>query len=121
MMVISGRSVLIVDDHPEFRAFAHLLLDDGDWRVVGEAGDAAEALAAVSALRPDIVLLDIQLPDRDGFEVAAELARAPDAPSVVLMSSREARDYGQRLAEAPARGFVPKRQLSSDALASLAA
>ena len=105
MMVDASRSVVIVDDHPEFRAFAHLLLEQDSWRIVGEAADAAEAIAAVAEHRPDIVLLDVQLPDRDGFDVAAELARDPEPPAVVFMSSREASDYGERLERA--RGPLP--------------
>jgi DNA-binding NarL/FixJ family response regulator len=120
MMASACRRVLIVDDHPEFGAFAHALLDAEGWDVVGEAADAAEALRAVRELRPELVLLDIQLPDRDGFAVAEELARDPSPPVVVLMSSRQAADYGARLRDARARGFLPKTELSGAALAALA-
>lgn len=119
MATRQSRSVLIVDDHSEFRSVARLLLDTDGWNVVGEAADAAQALDAAAALRPDVVLLDIQLPDRSGFEVAAELARAVQAPCVVLMSSRDASDYGARLRDGPALAFVAKRDLSSDALMAL--
>jgi DNA-binding NarL/FixJ family response regulator len=114
-------SLLIVDDHPDFRPFARALLGAEGWNVVGEAADAATAVAAAHALRPDVVLLDIQLPDGDGFAVAEELAREPAPPVVVLMSSRDARDYGARIAAGPARGFLPKTELSGAALAALAA
>jgi two-component system, NarL family, nitrate/nitrite response regulator NarL len=121
MTLSRPQSVLIVDDHAEFGAFVHTLLEAEGWEVVGEAADAGSAIDAVHALAPELVLLDIQLPDRDGIEVAEELAREPSPPAVVLMSSREASDYGARLSGAPACGFLPKTALSGAALASLAA
>ena len=112
-------TVLIVDDHPAFRESASALLEAEGFAVVGEAADGDEAIAAVARLRPQVVLLDIQLPDLDGFAVAALLARGPDPPSVVLISSREAAAYGPRLGAAAALGFIPKRELSGSALAAL--
>ena len=112
-------TVLIVDDHTPFRASARALLQAEGFEVVGEAADGAEAVAAVAALRPQIVLLDVQLPDLDGLAVAEQLATAPDPPAVVLISSRDAAAYGPRLQAAPARGFIPKRELSGEALVSL--
>ena len=79
----------------------------------------AAAVKAVAVLRPEIVLLDIQLPDLDGLAVAEQLAGAPDPPAVVLISSRDAAAYGPRLQATPARGFIPKRGLSGEALAAL--
>lgn len=114
-------SLLVVDDHPGFRPFACALLGAEGWNVVGEAADAAGAIAAVHALHPDVVLLDVQLPDRDGFAVAQELALEAQPPAVVLMSTRDASDYGVRVQRAPARGFLPKGELSGAALAALAA
>jgi DNA-binding NarL/FixJ family response regulator len=114
-----GPTVLIVDDHAAFRASARALLRAGGFDVVGEAADGAEAVAAVVALRPEIVLLDIQLPDLDGLTVAEQLAAAPDPPAVVLISSRDATAYGPRLQAIPARGFIPKSGLSGEALAAL--
>jgi DNA-binding NarL/FixJ family response regulator len=114
--------VLIVDDHAEFRAFARTLLDvDGDFVVTGEASDGQGALAAVDRLRPDVVLLDVQMPGLDGFEVAERLADTPGAPRVVLTSTRVATDYGDRLLSAPIDGFMPKHDLSAAALAALVA
>jgi DNA-binding NarL/FixJ family response regulator len=112
-------TVLIVDDHPAFRASASTLLEAEGFAVVGEAADGDEAVAAVERLRPQIVLLDIQLPEGDGFAVAERLARSPDPPLVVLISSREAAAYGPRLEVAAARGFITKRELSGTALACL--
>ena len=113
------RSVLIVDDHEAFRAAARALLEADGFDVVGEAGDGATAIQAAAALRPNIVLLDIQLPGADGFLVAEQLARIPDAPAVVLISSRDAATYGRRFVETPARGFLTKSRLSGKALAAL--
>jgi DNA-binding NarL/FixJ family response regulator len=112
------KRVLIVDDHQPFRAVARELLEGAGYIVTGEAADAAEALAAVAAHAPDAVLLDVQLPDRDGFTVAKELA-ASDGPTVVLISSRDADDYGRRVAACGARGFIPKSKLSAAAVAAL--
>ena len=115
------QTVLIVDDHPEFRASATALLEAEGFAVVGEAADGDEAIAAVERLRPQVVLLDIQLPDLDGFAVAERLASSSDPPRIVLISSREAAAYGPRLEAAAARGFIPKRDLSGSALAALVA
>jgi CheY-like chemotaxis protein len=114
------RTVLIVDDHASFRRFARRLLEAGGFTVAGEADDGASALAAVEALRPELVLLDILLPDMDGFEVAKRLVERADRPIVVLTSSREAADFGSRLEESHAWGFITKGELSSAALAALA-
>jgi DNA-binding NarL/FixJ family response regulator len=112
-------TVLIVDDHPAFRASAGALLEAGGFEVVGEAASGAEAISAAATLRPRVVLLDIQLPDLDGLAVAERLAAAPEPPLVVLTSSRDAAWWGPRLAEAPARGFIPKSRLSGETLAAL--
>jgi DNA-binding NarL/FixJ family response regulator len=112
-------TVLIVDDHPSFRSFARALLESEGFSVVGEAEDGAAAIAAVEALRPAIVLLDVQLPDLDGFEVAERLAAANVPPVVVLVSTRTAAAYGDRLLTTPACGFIPKTSLSAAALTAL--
>jgi len=108
--------VLIVDDHASFRALARLLLSADGFDVVAEAGDGADALSAARDLRPDIVLLDVQLPGIDGFQVAQTLADDPSAPMAVLISSRSRADYGTRVADSAARGFIAKAELSGDAL-----
>jgi DNA-binding NarL/FixJ family response regulator len=112
-------SVLIVDDHPAFRSFARTLLGAEGFVVVGEAGDGAEALVEARRLQPDVVLLDVQLPDTNGFEVAEQIAETPDPPLVVLISTRDASAYRRRLATTTARGFIAKDDLSGAALAAL--
>ena len=112
-------TVLIVDDHEAFRESASALLAAEGFAVVGAARDGATALAEAERLRPDVILLDIQLPDVDGFAVAEQLAGAPDSPAVVFISSRDAAAYGARLEAATARGFIAKRELSGAALAAL--
>jgi len=96
-----------------------MLLDGAGFEVVGESEDVAGALAAAQALRPEIVLVDIGLPDGDGFEVAAHLAASDDAPVVILVSSREGAWYRSRLAQSPARGFISKGDLTAEAVAAL--
>jgi DNA-binding NarL/FixJ family response regulator len=112
-------TVLIVDDHAEFRASARAMLESEGFDVVGEASDGAAALESVIRIQPEIVLLDIQLPELDGLEVAERLAKIPRPPIVVLISSRDAVVYGARLKNSPARGFIPKSGLSGDTLATL--
>lgn len=112
-------SVVIVDDHAGFRRMARRMLDDAGFDVVGEAGDGASALATVARLRPAMVLLDVQLPDLDGFAVVRLLEEGGSGAAVILTSSRSASDYGARLAESSARGFIPKAELSGPALACL--
>ncbi len=109
--------VLIVDDHPGFRRFARGLLQAEGLDVIGEAGDEKSALAAVERLRPDLVLLDVLLPGRDGFAVAGRLRELDPTLTIVLISSRTAEELGVRLREAPVAGFVQKDDLSASALA----
>ena len=112
-------TVMIVDDHADFREAASALLAAEGFSVVGHASGGREALAAVERLRPEVVLLDVQLPDLDGFAVSERLSTSPDPPVVVLVSSRDAEAYGGRLATVKARGFLTKRELSGAALAAL--
>ena len=113
-------TVLIVDDHAGFRSFARRLLEADGFTVVGEAGDGGSAVEAAARLRPALVLLDVMLPDTDGFAVARQLAESGTGSTVVLTSSREADDFGGRLERSPARGFIHKDELSGAALAALA-
>jgi DNA-binding NarL/FixJ family response regulator len=110
---------LIVDDHPSFRAAARMLLEAEGFDVVGEAGDGLTGISESRRLSPDIVLLDVNLPDIDGFEVAARLADGTAA--VVLTSSRDAREFGPLVDRCGARGFVGKADLSGDVLRTLLA
>jgi len=114
-------TVLIVDDHEGFREVARQLLEADGIEVVGEAADGESAITQAQRLRPQLVLLDVQLPDIDGFEVAARLGEAKDPPAVVLTSSYAASSYRRRLAQSPACAFIPKGELSGGALAALLA
>lgn len=112
-------NVLIVDDHAGFRSRARSLLEAGGYVVVGDAVDGTSAVAAVMALKPALVLLDVQLPDHDGFAVARELTKNYPDVKIVLISTRDARDYGRKLHESGVRGFIPKGELCPAALTSL--
>lgn len=112
-----GRSVVIIDDHARFRRSARALLELEGYEIVGEASDAASAVEAVTAGRPDVVLLDVALPDGSGFDVAERLAGGPW--QVVLVSSRSRRDLGSRVRTCGAAGFVPKDELSGSTLAAV--
>jgi CheY-like chemotaxis protein len=111
-------TLLIVDDHAAFRSLVRQMLSAEGFEVTGEAPDGESAVAAVQDLQPDAVLLDIQLPGIDGFEVARRIASIDDAPLVVLTSARAASDYGRRIADSPATGFLAKHDLSGPALAA---
>jgi len=108
--------VLIVDDHAGFRVSARALLEADGFDVIGEAADGQSALEQAQRLRPEVVLLDVQLPGMDGFAVAERLAAEPDAPLVVLISSRGRGAFRNRLAGAPARGFITKSEFSGESL-----
>ena len=112
-------TILIVDDHAGFRFQVRALLEADGLDVVGESVDGTSGLAAARLLRPDLVLLDIGLPDVDGFEVALALAADGTPPFVVLTSSREASEYGPRLASSRVLGFIPKDELSGAAIRTL--
>ena len=113
------RTILIVDDHDGFRASARALLEADGFQVLGEAVDGESAVEAARRLRPEVVLLDIQLPGLDGFAVAERLAAGAEPPVVVLISSRGEHTYRRRLAGSPARGFISKDEFSGECLASL--
>jgi DNA-binding NarL/FixJ family response regulator len=118
--LVMGLTVLIVDDHPSFRASARAMLESEGFDVVGEAEDGASAVEAVRALSPDVVLLDVQLPDMTGFDVCAAIQdRNGGTPEIVLVSSRDVSDYGELVAASCACGFVPKGELSGELLADL--
>ena len=112
-------TVLIVDDHADFRASARAMLEAEGFNVVGEAAGGEQALAEVERLRPDVVLLDVQLPGEDGLAVAKRLSTGGSSATVILISSRDAAAYGPRLDTAAAGGFLAKGMLSGEALAAL--
>jgi DNA-binding NarL/FixJ family response regulator len=108
--------VLIVDDHAGFRAHARRLLEFEGYRVVGEAADSASALEVARALGPELTLVDVHLPDANGFELATWLGALPDPPAVVLTSSRDGAGLEECVSRCGARGFVPKSELSREAI-----
>jgi DNA-binding NarL/FixJ family response regulator len=112
-----GTTVVIVDDHAPFRAAARRLLEREGFEVVGEAGDGASGVQLARELGPDLVLLDVVLPDLTGFDVADELAGGH--ARVVLVSSRDRADFGPRLRRSPAAGFISKDQLSGSRVREL--
>jgi DNA-binding NarL/FixJ family response regulator len=112
-------NVLIVDDHPSFRANARALLEAEGFEVVGEAGDATSAIAAARELAPDVILLDIQLPDANGVEAAKQIDRRDGRPAIVLTSSRDVSYLAGVLSDSPACGFIPKSELSGAAVRAL--
>jgi DNA-binding NarL/FixJ family response regulator len=114
-------TLLIVDDHEDFAQSARTLLELEGFDVVGVAADGPSALLAVEKLRPDVVLLDIQLPGMDGFEVVRRLPAASLQPRVVLISSRDRSAYATESFDAPVRGFLGKNELSGAALHALVA
>jgi len=107
--------IVIVDDHPAFRAWARAVLAADGFRIAGEAVDGASAVAEVRAVRPDVVLLDVQLPDTDGFEVADALLAARPVPAIILTSSRDAAAYAADLART-GLPFIAKEDLSGSAI-----
>jgi|SRR5882672_174694 len=110
-------TALIVDDHAAFRASARTLLQDEGFEVVGEAEDGRSGIEFARALDPDLVLLDVALPDLSGLEVAERLAESRS--KVVLVSSRDTRDFGARFRKTGALGFIPKDDLSAETLKEL--
>jgi CheY-like chemotaxis protein len=112
-------TVVVVDDHSSFRRLAGRLLESAGYVVVGFAEDGSSAIEAVREHRPDLVLLDVLLPDMAGFEVARELAAGEERPVVVLTSSRSASELGSLVRSEHAKGFISKRDLTVAALAAL--
>jgi DNA-binding NarL/FixJ family response regulator len=112
-------TVLIVDDHDGYRSFLAQMLEGAEFSVVGTAEDGESAVPAVEELKPDLVLLDVQLPGIDGFEVAERLNRIDPPPAVILISTRDREDFGVRLTTAPVLGFVPKHEMSLEAVEEL--
>jgi DNA-binding NarL/FixJ family response regulator len=114
-----GRRVLVVDDHAGFRTCARTLLESEGFDVVGEAADGASAVALAAEVEVELVLLDIQLPDVDGFAVAERLLAADPTLRIVLVSSRDRSSYGRLIENSGACGFLSKGDLSGAALERL--
>jgi DNA-binding NarL/FixJ family response regulator len=114
-----ARTVVVVDDHADFRAHAVELLEAAGYQVVGSCPDGQSAVRAITELRPDVVLLDVQLPDIDGFGVIEQARIRAGGPTVVLTSTRDAADYGGRIARSGAVGFLSKTELSAQSLDQL--
>jgi DNA-binding NarL/FixJ family response regulator len=114
-----AQTILIVDDHPSFLAAARLLLEEDGFLVVGTATDGASAVTETLRLAPDVVLLDVALPDIDGFEVASRLRAAGSESAIVFTSSRDSSDFGTAIAESGAHGFIAKAEISGDAVRAL--
>jgi DNA-binding NarL/FixJ family response regulator len=110
--------VLLVDDDERFRATARRALEADGIEIVGEVGNGLDVCEAAARCRPDVVLLDLGLPDIDGLEVARRLRSEEGGPVVILISTRDAA-YGERMALGLAAGFLPKHQLSLSAILSL--
>jgi DNA-binding NarL/FixJ family response regulator len=114
------RRILVVDDHAGFRNCARALLTAEGFDVVGEAEDGASALALAAELEPELVLLDVQLPDIDGFEVASRLLAAQNrGVKIVLISSRDRSAYGSLVETSGAVGFISKDELSGGTIERL--
>ena len=116
-----GHTILIVDDHPSFRASARTVLESEGFDVIGEAADGASAITEICRLRPEIVLLDVQLPDIDGFDVCLQITAYAEHPMVIMTSSRDGSDFGPLVSTSGARGFVPKAELSGARMQELLA
>jgi DNA-binding NarL/FixJ family response regulator len=116
---VTASTILVIDDHGGFRATARRMLERDGWTVVGEAADGRSGLAAAAELAPDVVLLDIGLPDIDGFAVAERLATSASATAVVLISSRDPEAYRDRVRTSRVAGFIAKDRLDGAALRSL--
>jgi DNA-binding NarL/FixJ family response regulator len=111
---------LIVDDSAAFRVAATSMLERAGFNVVGIASTEAEALDCTHELRPDVILLDIDLGAESGFDVAEALHRAgPPAPSVILISTHDEQDFADMIADSPALGFLPKFALSPESIRRL--
>jgi DNA-binding NarL/FixJ family response regulator len=112
-------TVVIVDDHAGFRRAARAVLESDGFVILGEAWDARSGYDLVASVRPDVALLDIGLPDEDGFELTDRLLERADPPIVVLISGRDRPIFQDRLDRSGARGFIAKRELTGATLGAL--
>ena len=111
-----SKTIVIVDDHADFRAHVADLVASAGYEVVGSCPDGRSAVEAIATLRPHVVLLDVQLPDIDGFGVLERTRNRGETPIVILTSTREVADYGRRVARSGAAGFISKPDLSAQSL-----
>lgn len=114
-----GMTVIVVDDHPGFRACARRALEEEGYRVVGEATDGPSAVTCAKETHPELALVDVHLVGTDGFDVAARLAALGDAPAIILISSHDRCEIEPLVAGSAARGFLPKDELSREAIQGL--
>ena len=117
----AGSTILIVEDHPSFLAVARFLLETDGFVVVGVATDGASAVRETLRVSPEIVLLDVSLPDMDGFEVASQLRAAGASSRIVFTSSRDGSDFGSKITDSGGSGFIAKAELSGEVLRALVA
>lgn len=115
------RSIAIIDDNSGFRASARRVLEDQGYVVAAEAADGSSGVDAVKSSEVEIAIVDIQLPDFDGFEVARRICAGESPPAVVLVSSRDRADFGSLVDRSPARGFIAKSDLSGASLQAVVA
>jgi DNA-binding NarL/FixJ family response regulator len=113
------RRTVLIDDNNRFRATARRVLEAAGYEVVAEAADGESGVVAVREAKPDLALIDVQLPDIDGFEVTRRLVESGSSSAIVLISSRDRSDFGNLVDASGARGFVPKAELSAESLAAL--
>jgi DNA-binding NarL/FixJ family response regulator len=110
---------LIVDDNGSFISAARAFLEQDGLSIVGVAATTAEALRRAETLRPDVILVDIFLGDESGLGLVARLHKTAGAPAVILISTHAETDVSELVAESGADGFLPKAELSADAVRSL--
>lgn len=114
--------LLLVDDHAVVRSGLHMLLESqADVEIVGEAGTAEEALALLATTNPEVVLMDIGLPDMSGIEAAREIKRRRPETAVVALTIHEGEEYFFKMLEAGAVGYVPKRAAPEELLGAILA
>ncbi len=114
--------LLLVDDHAVVRSGLRILLEsETDVEIVGEAGNAEEAVAALNQLELDVILMDIGLPDRSGIDAAREIKRRSPEIAVVALTIHEDKEYFFRMLEAGASGYVPKRAAPDELLTAIRA
>jgi len=112
--------LLLVDDHEVVRSGLKMLLEgEGDVEIIGEAGTARDTITLVSKLHPDVVLMDIGLPDLSGIEATAEIKRLWPQVSVVALTIHEGEEYFFKMLEAGASGYVPKRAAPEELLTAI--